>query len=392
MASLEAKGIQLFCTPPPVCLPGTAITGRVSLDVQEADLEQLRVKWRGRVFKYVSHKPVAVSQSSGSVIWQHTGNGSFRWTKNVDLFKEEQVVWTRSHAGPTTDLHFTFKVPDNPLPSYLKRRPSDCTGSVLYYIEVVADRYVLSFHEEAGRAQPTRRPGLFHSNRRLRLPITVYPREVMDEALLPLIPTWSQDWRVIRCQEFVRQKLWHDKADIQVSLHIPQLATVPALTSVPFRISIESVSRLQKPSEEGAAEFPCPPKWPDLSFQVVSTTTIRAKGLKRRVHDDVDALFGQADEDRAEVAWEPDVDSKSDGGKGRYRHRVEYSGHLRINTAPSFFVEVLRLQHELRVKLKFGVLAKVELLAPLEVTSGRTDANTNDAGWTTAADGLPYVF
>jgi hypothetical protein len=135
MASLEAKGIHLFCTPPAVCLPGTIITGYVVLDAQEAALTQLRVKWRGRVY---------------TEIRQQTGDSSRRLKANIELFKEEQILWTRSHAGPTKDLRFTFVMPDQPLPSYLtKRLPTSHTGCVLYYIEVVGDRSVRLAHHDA---------------------------------------------------------------------------------------------------------------------------------------------------------------------------------------------------------------------------------------------------
>jgi hypothetical protein len=238
-----------------------------------------------------------------------------------------------------------------------------------------------------------RRPGLFRFNRRLRVPVTFSPRERMDDALLLRIPMWSGDWQVLRCQESIRRQLWHEKADIQLSLHIPQLDSCPAHVSVPFRLLVESVSRLQKRSEAGATEFPCPPKGANISFQVIATTTITAGSLSRHESVEVDALFGtldkDLDEDRAEVGWEPE--HKSDGSKGRYRHRVEYSGHLRIDAPPSFGVDILRLQHELRVRLKFGGLAKVQLVAPLKVTSGLTDANLDDARRTAAADGPPYV-
>ncbi|PSR70565.1 hypothetical protein PHLCEN_2v13604 [Hermanssonia centrifuga] len=185
-------------------------------------------------------------------ITRSRGNTSNTSRQTVHLYDQKIPVWSRGTAYPPPDTHiltipFRFTLPSK-LPPSCEFDTLDRGGRVEYSIQVVGVR-----------------PGKFQINRRILRPFVVVPPHPKGAAVgQALRAGWAGGWRSIMETKPVRRGIWGEYSNVKWTITVPNIDVFPILTPIPFTITVVTMTRPMKRSEDTVQKdepiFPAPPR------------------------------------------------------------------------------------------------------------------------------------
>ncbi|KAI0638683.1 hypothetical protein C8Q77DRAFT_1154293 [Trametes polyzona] len=242
---------------------GSPLEGIVELDLRrEEHVQEVHVELRG----------TARTDINQGDVWD---------SHNLCLVHGTISVWSRDGAtsklpSDTLRISFRFDIPDGLPPPCIYHGIGGLFSTIRYTVTAVAVR-----------------SGAFRSNRRISLPIAMVPRDPVGlevrQALTAMttsgiVPSWRTD----RVQQQVRRGLWGTHATALVELHIPNLATYPLFTPIPFVIKIRTISvpitRAKAAAyPEDRPVFPqTPTSYEQLELKIRHLVTLKAKTINMK--------------------------------------------------------------------------------------------------------------
>ncbi|KAJ7869107.1 hypothetical protein B0H14DRAFT_3581729 [Mycena olivaceomarginata] len=344
-----------------VRVAGETIAGTVDLNIalaQEERIEELRIKFRGAITTRIT-----------------TQNGQTRVThrQTIPLVHSNQSLWTQGSAFPEAGSHvisfaFQFQLPANLPPSFHCEAHSR-GGAISYSVEVVGDR-----------------PGIFRANRRTRRVFSVVPAAFQNQLLVKesLMQGWLGSWKDVKRNDQLRQGIWGEYSRSYATLSLPDLASFPIATPIPFCLHIvtetKTLDRTDRPEDKhGKPLFPAPPT---LSGQVKQElkrfSQVRVHNRIRHIEDrfDLQGIRGLGDVDRAarkraveavvdEPEWVPKDSNKS---SGFWRRSVRFNSTLDFPFAPTSSAESLEWNYALQFTIPFpGIGNDLKLELPIHL-------------------------
>ncbi|KAK7057663.1 arrestin-N domain-containing protein [Favolaschia claudopus] len=340
---------------------GETISGYVDLNVaqaQEDNVEQITVKFKGTI-------RCKITTGSGQSRREHL--------ETLILFNEKLTLWERGTTFPPPGSHilpcsFQFTLPDTAPPSF-HCEAYHRKATISYALEVVG-----------------RRPGLFRFNRNIRRPISVIPAASQAQLLVTesLRQGWSGRYRNWTNEEKLRQGIWGDYSHARVELKIPDLASYPIATAIPFSLHVETDTKPFPISDapvdkHGKPLFPAPPAISsEVRLCLVRTTNLRVRRYSRQVNDTFDLKGSVGDATRVaavhqatdEPEWIPALGPKDKKGLGTWRRAVHFESAVKIPYTPTTHAEIVDWQYYLRIIIPFpGIGNDLQLDVPLNLHS-----------------------
>ncbi|KAJ7640779.1 hypothetical protein DFH06DRAFT_1215212 [Mycena polygramma] len=220
-----------------VRVAGETIEGRVDLNVPLAlrdGINRLRIEMKG-VIK--------------TQIRRSNGENSVTHEQTVPLCTESQDLWTgSSSAQDVLSFPFRFTLPRDLPPSFWCGKYSP-DATICYSLEAIGER-----------------AGKFHRNRRVRKIFPVMPVASDQELLIKetLRQGWKGRWNVTEKHDKVRTGIWGDYSHVNATLSLPELASFPVATPIPYTLHIvtetKPLVRSDRPEDKhGRPLFPAPP-------------------------------------------------------------------------------------------------------------------------------------
>ncbi|KAJ6497529.1 hypothetical protein C8R45DRAFT_983242 [Mycena sanguinolenta] len=343
---------------------GETITGRVDLNVAQAqvdNLEHLRVKFKGTIHC--------------KIVTQH-GETATAHNQTIILFDTKVTLWDQGTAFPGPGSHilslpFHFLLPENLPPSF------HCSGEVgrrkatiSYALEVVGERN-----------------GFLRINRRIRRLISVVPAASQSQLLAQesLRQGWTGPWRDFTQEEKLRQGIWGDYSRARVKLTIPDMASYPIATAIPFSFHVETETKAMHMSDApvdkpGKPIFPAPPaSSSDVRLAIHRKTEIRVRRWTRHVGDDFDLKGSLGDATRVaaiqqvcdEPEWIPATGPKDKKGYGIWRRAIHFNSAVAIPYAPTTSTDIVDWEYNLLLVVPFpGIGNNLRFEIPLVLHPG----------------------
>ncbi|KAJ6451701.1 hypothetical protein C8R47DRAFT_299037 [Mycena vitilis] len=354
-----------------VRVAGETIEGRVDLNVPLAlkdGIEHLRIEMRG-VIK--------------TQIYRQYGQTGVMHKQTVPLFTENQDLWTGSASAQNVlSFPFRFTLPGSLPPSFCCGKYSPPDATIRYSLEAIGER-----------------AGKFHRNRRVRKIFPVMPVASEQELLIKetLRQGWTGRWNVTEKHEKVRTGIWGDYSHVNATLSLPELASFPVATPIPYTLHIvtetKALDRSDRPEDKhGKPLFPAPPtdsseltqeirrkteyhvkeKWAKHdekkkeTFDLHRGRSLAAAAESARVQAGTTAHEASTEAVQAvvdEPVWVP-----QDKGRGLWRRSVRFNSTLTFPFAPTWSTETAEWAYTLQFVLPFpGIGNDLKLEAPIRL-------------------------
>ncbi|KAH8082834.1 hypothetical protein BXZ70DRAFT_588429 [Cristinia sonorae] len=342
-----------------IYLAGQVISGEAILNfpvIIEDDIEEVHVKFRGTLFVNITeHKP-------------GHGNTPAR-TKNhqktKSLVEQEITLWNRSNGTPNTKIAypFSFRLPDEVLPSSFCGWGSN-RGHVTYFIKIVGVR-----------------DGMLHRNRREYVPLQVlapdFQGAMVAKGLRQRIPYPT---RTYDTHKEIRKGIFGDYSNVTLQFVLPDFATFPLFTPIPYILRVITLTKPQKRDEEDERDenlYPAPPKTPsEATLRLMRLANIRPGLLHSFTsNDELDHLGGLGEGTGPkpsvhvnEKKWMPKGTKE-----GSWLQESTLQGAFVLTRPPGFQEDLMSVSYSLFLEVKFPGLimsSDVELNIPITVSSG----------------------
>ncbi|KAJ7689771.1 hypothetical protein B0H17DRAFT_1065849 [Mycena rosella] len=356
-------------TPQPITLKfqnvvrvaGETIEGSVDLNValaQEDHIQQLRIKFRGAITTKIT---IQDAQTSTTHI------------ETIPLIHSDLSLWKQGAAFPDAGSHilvcpFRFKLSENLPPSFHCSGHSATGATISYSLEVVGDRL-----------------GLFRPNERLRRIISVVPAASQSQLLVneSLRQGWIGQWKDTKQDIKLRRGILGHYSHAYVTLWIPDLASFPISTPIPFSFHIVTetkvIDRSDRPEDKhGKPLFPAPPTSSTQLTQVLRRQTeVRVRDIIRYEEDTFDLQgtrnLGDAAQLRGvdavvdELQWIP----KEGKDRGVWRRGAHFNSTLSFPFAPTVRTKTLDWLYVLQFVVPFpGIGNDLKLEFPIHLGPG----------------------
>ncbi|TBU42929.1 hypothetical protein BD309DRAFT_961800 [Dichomitus squalens] len=373
--------------PPAVYVAGSTIEGEVEVNVRqlhEEDIEEVVVKLRGTSETWITVDDNVLHEA-------------------IKLVHENAPIWSRGGTYPTPDsdilrIPFSFTLPNELPPSFSYRpRLAHYIADVRYSVTAVGVR-----------------KGLFHFNKRHRVPLAVLPKD--DRGALMKEAYVTTGWKTFTKEEKIRRGLWGEYSTVHVELAIPNIPVLPLFSDIPYAITITTItapSSRAKSREHNSDQpsFPPVPRDPhDIKFGLYQSLVIRALGVKGKEKNCVTTILGSTKERRPQAPVESSFPEKEwvplhggslgaekekdrsgdDGTKGSWTQRAIFESTFRLNCPCSFAVDNIECSYSLVVNVPFpGIGNDLKLVVPVTVSSGIVKSLAQDP--VAASDDAPIL-
>ncbi|KAJ6451707.1 hypothetical protein C8R47DRAFT_1229712 [Mycena vitilis] len=282
-----------------VRVAGETIKSRVDLNVPLAlkdGIEHLRIEMRG-VIK--------------TQIYQQYGQTGVMHKQTVPLFTENQDLWTGSaSAQDVLSFPFRFTLPDNLPPSFCCGKYSPPDATIRYSLEAIGER-AGKFHRTAGQG-------------------------------------WTGRWNVTEKHEKLRTGIWGDYSHVHATLSLPELASFPVATPIPYTLHIvtetKPLDRSDRPEDKhGRPLFPAPPTdSSELTQEIRRKTEYTGRSLAAAA-ENARVQAGTTTHEASTEAVQAVVDEPAwvpqDKGRGVWRRSVRFNSTLTFPFAPTWSTE-----------------------------------------------------
>ncbi|KAJ7639619.1 hypothetical protein DFH06DRAFT_1431857 [Mycena polygramma] len=307
-----------------------------------------------------------------SKITTSVGGNDYDHYASVYLVNTDMALWAQGGPYPEPGSHilslpFQFQFPETLPPSFhcwSYHRHSN----IGYSLEVVGTR-----------------TGFFRINRRIRRLISVVPAASQEQLLAKesLRQGWNGPWRDITWAEKLRKGIWGEYSHARLT--IPAMGSFPIATDIPFRLHVETETKLMHVSDapvdkHGKPLFPAPPALSsDVKLVLHRRAEIRVRQRTRHVEDiyDLEGSLGDAKRVAAvhqvidEPEWIPAPGSKDEKGRGIWRRAVHFESAVAIPYAPTTNTEILDWEYNLRFIVPFpGIGNDLQLEVPIRLDPG----------------------
>ncbi|OSC96389.1 hypothetical protein PYCCODRAFT_1441092 [Trametes coccinea BRFM310] len=341
---------------------GGPVEGEVELDfaqLRQDNIQDVRVKLRGRAETFVTINTTTTQET-------------------ISLVRVSVTLWTNGAAYPAPGsnslrIPFSFQLPTD-LPPSLSYVGGGGVVSIRYALTAVAVR-----------------PGAFHRNRRVRVPIALVhadPPEyinIRNHLLRVAAASETTLFKTYRTEDNVRKGLWGDYGSVKVQLMIPELPVLPLFVPIPFVIEIKTTSPPLTRAKadalpQGKPVFPAAPEeFSALQFKLRRSLRIRANPYVVNSSSDV-AVFTKdpnvlsaVQTERAENGWYPlhSTDEKSTDAPGKWIQHVTFRSSFSLACAHTFEIDNVDSQFQLELTVPVaGVGNNVHIKVPVVLTSG----------------------
>ncbi|KAJ3558003.1 hypothetical protein NM688_g1164 [Phlebia brevispora] len=345
---------------PGIYVTGEAVEGEVWINfigLRRTPVEEVHVKLRGSVFTKIT---------------KQIGDAAVTKRRRVELVRDTISLWCRGSGYPPAGsdilkLPFRFTLsPTEALPSchYTGFHKS---GRVMYNVEVVGVR--------SG----------WRLNKRLSNALAVLPpdkagAELSRNMRLGEIPPW----RSIKFQKSIRRGIWGEFSNVEATLSIPDLPTIPIFTAIPFVLSVVTVSKTTRKDDTPTDQpiFPAPPLTPQgVEFKLTRAVMVHTRAWVANGTDTVAPLGGLSPQakdphfyDEVQVenimkTWIP-VFGEEKKSKGSWRQQVDFRSTFKLTCPPTFTTETMHVKYFLNLKIAFpGIGNDLKTEIPIDVIS-----------------------
>ncbi|TFY64775.1 hypothetical protein EVJ58_g2393 [Rhodofomes roseus] len=288
-------------------IAGYAVTGSVLLNfrlLQADGIETIYVKLTGRMY--------------GT-----RGDSEKSESRSINFVYHKVPIGTRGQAYPSPGsdvLTLPFQLPlgvDLP-PSF--------TANVRRLRLVV--RYKLHVTGE--------RPGLLKHNKEIKRSITIQPNDTVSEVVQTHLGVgWDGPWTAIRASERIsRYVMWGEHADVDVrnetQLTVPAIDAVPMNATIPFILSMTTLSRPYPQDYEGEL-WPSPPRRPEAYEFAIKEDMIIHIRRPQTACITLRQSLGHTQLEHAEKQWIP-----STGGQGKWKQEATLKSSITLQCPPTF--------------------------------------------------------
>ncbi|KAI0087761.1 hypothetical protein BDY19DRAFT_953056 [Irpex rosettiformis] len=349
---------------PTLKVAGETIKGEVHLNFPgliKDKIDEVYVKLRGSVYTRISAR--------------HFDQMEQEQNLRISLIHENLTLWKHVadiSSYPPRDSHilirpFQFTLPSTLLPSCEYGGLDTSVCNVRYFIQVVG--------QHRGKLRPKTRHFV-------PLPVlSVHSAGAELREALQL--RWGGPWRSVVNEKDVRRGIWGERSHAKMTLVLPQLDIFPVFTSIPYTLTIMTLSKLVKHEDKPTDEtpFPLPPRNPhEVSFWLESDVFMKTKSWTAYRNDNFIAHLGglgprkglsktkdsTVDVELQEKVWIPEGEEKDE--RGRWKQEVTFRSTLRFDCTPSFESETLNLRYRIKLRVDFpglGNSLKADFSVPI---------------------------
>ncbi|KAI0087763.1 hypothetical protein BDY19DRAFT_222077 [Irpex rosettiformis] len=353
---------------PTLKVAGETVHGEVHLNfpsLMKDEIEAVYVKLQGFVYTQIYR--------------QITPNIDGRRDQRMELVNQSVCVWKQDErvypptGSETLKRQFTFKLPDNLLPSFECGKRGNQGGRVRYFVQAFGKRPAASW-----RADPS-----------VVMPFPVFPSLSSGAELRETLRQgWRGSWRSFSQEKDIRRGIWGEHSHVKATLTIPRIDALPVLTPIPYTLTITTHSKPMKRSENDSIPtnliFPVPPNPDQVDFWVESDAFIRADTWAAAINGSVVVHLGglgssgtnnkvtHVEPVYAETAgkvWIPSTGDKNDQ-RGRWKQEIVFRSNFFLTCAPSFTSDLIDVKHNLKLRVDFpGVGNSLNMEVPVKIIS-----------------------